>query len=547
MKKIVIVGGVAGGMSTAARLRRLDEEVDIVVLERTGYVSFANCGLPYYLGQEIEKFDDLVLQSPETLFARFRLDVRVLHEVTGIDPVAQTVSGINLKTEEKFELPYHQLVLSVGAQPIKPPIPGLELPGVFTLRNLEDTATIEHWIESKTPRQAVVVGGGYIGLEMAEQLHRRGLQVHLVDAAPQTLPPFDPEMAELVHRELEKNEVELHLNSPLKRIEQQAGGLVGKVVAGEARISADLVILGLGVRPDTALAKAAGLELGGRGIQVNDRMQTSVPNIWAVGDAIEVLNPISGEQVLIALGGPANRQGRIVANNICGIEDRYNGTIGTAILRVFDLQVGATGLKEAQLQQAGLPYEALYLHPKHHAGYYPGAESIAIKFLFDPSTGKIYGAQAIGKAGVDKRIDVIATAILAGMTANELADLELAYSPPFGAAKDPINLIGMMAENLSQGLLKQIQWHQLPDLDPASHFLLDVRSTGEVGQGTIEGSVHIPLSELRDRLDEIPKSKEIVVFCQSGQRSYFASRLLALNGFQVKNLSGAYLTYQSKP
>ena len=377
MKKIVIVGGVAGGMSAAARLRRLDEEADIVVLERTGYVSFANCGLPYYLGREIPKFEDLVLQTPESLASRFRLDVRVAHEVRGVDPEKKTVSGLNLQTSEEFELPYDDLILSVGAQPIKPPLPGLDLEGVFTLRNLEDTAAIDDFIEARKPKRAAVVGGGYIGLEMAEQLHRRGLEVHLIDAAPQTLPPFDAEMAELVQRELEKNGVVLHLASPLDRIDPGGEGQVGIVKAGRAEVHADLVILGLGVRPDTALAKAAGVETGNRGIRVDDQMRTSVPNVWAVGDAIEVVNPISGEQVVIALGGPANRQGRIVANNICGGDDRYNGTIGTAILRVFELQAGATGLKEAQLKEAGLKYEAIYLHPKDHAGYYPGATPIS--------------------------------------------------------------------------------------------------------------------------------------------------------------------------
>ena len=533
-------------MSAAARLRRLDEEAEIVVLERTGYVSFANCGLPYYLGREIPKFEDLVLQTPEALAARFRLDVRVAHEVRGIDPAEKLVTGVNLQSDEPFELSYDDLILSVGAQPIKPPIPGLDLEGVFTLRNLEDTSAIERWIQEKSPKKAAVVGGGYIGLEMAEQLHRRGMDVHLIDAAPQTLPPFDAEMAELVHRELEKNGIVLHLAAPLKEIVSVGNAKVGLVKAGEAEVEADLVILGLGVRPDTALAREAGVEIGSRGIRVDDHMRTNVPNIWAVGDAIEVVNPISSEHVVIALGGPANRQGRIVANNICGGNDRYNGTIGTAILRVFDLQVGATGLKEAQLKATGQKYEAIYLHPKDHAGYYPGAKQIAIKFLFEPDSGKIYGAQAVGEAGVDKRIDVIATAILSGMTAVELADLELAYSPPFGSAKDPINLIGMMAENISTGLLKQIQWHEIGDLDD-SHFLVDVRSAGEVKKGTIKGSVHIPLPELRDRLNEVPKDKKIVVFCQSGQRSYFASRVLALHGYEVRNLSGAYLTYQSKP
>lgn len=533
-------------MSAAARLRRLDEDAEVTVLERTGYVSFANCGLPYYLGREIPDFDNLVLQTPESLAARFRLDVRVSHEVRDIQVDKQTVSGVNLTSSEPFELPYDHLILSVGAQPIKPPIPGLDTEGVFTLRNLEDTAAIDSWIEERKPEQAVVVGGGYIGLEMAEQLQRRGMKVHLIDAAPQALPPFDAEMAELVHRELEANDITLHLSSPLGAIES-GEGLVGTVCAGQSRVSADLVILGLGVRPDTVLARKAGLELGQRGIRVNQQMQTSVPNIWAVGDAIEVENPITKEYTVIALGGPANRQGRIVANNICGRTDSYGGTIGTAILRVFALQAGATGMNERQLQSAGLGYEALYLHPNDHAGYYPGAHPIHIKFLFDPKSDRIYGAQAVGQAGVDKRIDVIATAMLSGMKATELADLELAYAPPFGSAKDPVNLIGMMAENVTEGLMRQAHWHEIPDLDPTTHFLLDVRSGGEVARGSIEGSVHIPLPELRDRLDEIPRDKEVIVFCQSGQRSYFASRVLDLNGFKVRNLSGAFLTYRSRP
>lgn len=543
VKQIVIVGGVAGGMSAAARLRRRDEKAEIIVLERTGYVSFANCGLPYFIGREIPEYDDLVLQTPQSLGARFRLDVRVGHEVRHIDREKKEVGGIRVADGSEFVLPYDELILSVGAQPIRPPIPGLELEGVFTLRNMEDTAEVDRWITQKNPKHAVVVGGGYIGIEMAEQLHHRGMTVQVIDAAPQIIAPLDMEMAEMVQKALTDRGVGLHLNAPLKEI-AAGGGLVGTVKAGAAELAADLVILGLGVRPDSKIAQEAGLKVGPRGgILVDEHLRTEDPHIWAVGDAIEVVNPISGEKVQIALGGPANRQGRMVANNICGAGESYGGTIGTAILRVFDLQVGATGLKEAQLKQSGASYEAIYLHPGHHAGYYPGAQPIAMKLLFDPKTEKIYGAQAIGKAGVDKRVDVIATAILAGMKVTDLAELELSYSPPFGSAKDPINIAGMMAQNVIDGLMRQAQWHQIPQFDPQKEFLLDVRGPGEVAKGAIPGSVNIPLDALRDRLSEVPKDKTIIVYCRSGQRSYFASRILSLHGYDARNLSGAWLTY----
>lgn len=541
-RKIVIIGGVAGGMSAAARIRRLDERAEILVLEKSGYVSFANCGLPYFLGREIPKYEDLLLQTPEGLASRFRIDVRVKHTVTSISPEQQIVEGVQ-SGGAPFQYPYDELIISVGGRPIVPPLPGLDTEGVFTLRNMEDTARIDHFIEDRKPKNAVVVGGGYIGVEMAEQLHRRGLTIHLVEAAPQILAPFDSEMAQMAQDELERQGVVLHLNSPLKGV-FPGGGLVGTVRAGAEELQADLVVLGLGVRPDSELAAHAGAALGPRGgIKVSPEMKSSIDHVWAVGDVVEVTNPISGEDVVIALGGPANRQGRIVANNICGIADRYDGTLGTAILRVFDYQAAATGLKESQLQAQGRDYEVIYLHPKHHAGYYPGAETISLKMLFCPKSGKIYGAQAFGKAGVDKRMDVIATALKSGLTAPQLADLELCYAPPFGSAKDPINLAGMMAENVMSGLLCQIQWHELQSLDLSGVTLLDVRSPAEVEKGTIAGSVAIPLSELRTRLDEIPTSKPVIAYCQSGQRSYFATRYLTQKGYQARNLSGAYLTY----
>lgn len=544
-KNIVIVGGVAGGMSAAARARRFDETAQITVLERTGYVSFANCGLPYFIGGEIPEYDDLILQTPQSLAQRFNLDVRVGHEVRSINREEKTVSGMNLANGSEFTLPYDELILSVGAQAIKPPVPGIDSEGVFTLRNMEDTAAMDNWIQTKQPKVAVVVGGGYIGIEMAEQLCHRGLKVHVVDGASSILPPLDDEMAAFAEGELRKNGVELHLNAFLKEI-SSGDSLAGTVKAGEAEIPADLIVLGLGVKPDSRLAKEAGLDIGARGgIQVSPQMQTNDPHIWAVGDAIEVLNPISNQKVQIALGGPANRQGRMAAGNIYGAQESYGGTIGTAILRVFDLQVGSTGLKESQLKEAGLTYEAIYLHPSHHASYYPGAEVIHMKLLFNPGTEQIYGMQAVGKQGVDKRVDVIATAILAEMKVTKLAELELSYSPPFGSAKDPINMAGMMAQNIVRGLLTQVQWHEMTSLNPDEEFLLDVRSKNEAERFAIEGSVNIPLDLLRERLSEIPKGKKIITYCHSGQRSYFASRLLSLNGFEARNLSGAWLTYHN--
>ncbi len=542
-KRIVIVGGVAGGMSAAARARRLDEQSKITIFERTGFVSFANCGLPYYLGREIEEYDDLILQTPESLARRFNLDVRVRHEVRSIDRNAKTVSGVDLSTGKPFDVPYDHLILSVGAAPIKPPLPGLDLEGVFTLRNMEDTAAIDNWIETKKPETAVVVGGGYIGLEMAEQLHQRGMKVHTIDAAPHVLPPFDAEMAEMVQDCLRRNQIELHLSSPLREVRAGAGA-AGTVLAGEdVSIEADLVILGLGVRPDSGLAREAGLACGPRGgILVSPQMQTEDSSVWAVGDAIEVVNPISGEKTQIALGGPANRQGRIAADNIYGKQRSYQGTIGTAILRVFDLQAGATGLNERQLKASESKFEAIYLHPKHHAGYYPGAKPIALKLLFNPETEQIYGAQAVGQQGVDKRVDVLATAIRAGMKVSDLAELELSYSPPFGSAKDPINLAGMMAQNVIDGMLEQAQWHELADSDA---LVVDVRNPGEVAKGAISGSVAIPLDQLRSRLEELPRDRELITYCHSGQRSYFASRILKLHGFRVRNLSGAWVTYST--
>ncbi|MBI3910974.1 MAG: FAD-dependent oxidoreductase [Armatimonadetes bacterium] len=549
-KRIIIVGGVAGGASAATRSRRLSEEAEITVFERGPHVSFANCGLPYFVGGEIAEQDRLLVQTPESLRARFRLDVRVLTEVVRIDRQAQEVEVRNLRTGECSRHPYDALVLSTGAAPLKPPIPGIERPGHFTLRSIPDLDAIVGWVEAHQARRAVVVGGGYIGLEMAEQLHRRRLSVTIAEALPQVMAPLDPEMAAWLHRELRAHGVALHLSDGVARFEdprpdEQAAASVVVLKSG-ARLPADLVILGLGVRPEVGLARESGLEIGARsGIRVNEHLQTSDLRIWAVGDAVEVRSAVTGEWLVIPLAGPANRQGRIAAENIFGRASRYEGTYGTAILRLFDLTAACTGANEKSLRQVGIPYEAVHLHPGSHAGYYPGAEPIALKILFAPDSGRLLGAQAVGRDGVDKRIDVLATALKAGMTVHDLAELELAYAPPYGSAKDPVNLAGMAAQNILAGDVQVAQWYELADLDPAQTLVLDVRSAEEHQSGAIPGARHIPLPELRSRLEELPRNREIIAYCQTGQRSYYASRLLSQHGFRVRNLIGGFRTWKT--
>lgn len=548
-RRLVIVGGVAGGASAAARARRLSEDAGIVVFERGPHVSFANCGLPYFVGGEIVEQDDLLLQTPASLRARFNLDVRVRTEVEGIDRARQIVHVRELPTDRQYEQPYDALVLSTGASPIKPPIPGLDRPGHFHVRNIPDVEKIMAWIKDCHACRAVVVGGGYIGLEMAEQLTRRGLAVTLVEALPQVMAPLDPEMAAWLHQELRASGVALHLGDPVAAFESPQAGEQARasvvVLKSGKRLAADTVVLGLGVRPEVGLARSAGLELGSLGgIRVNKELQTSDPRIWAVGDAVEVRDAVTGAWSIIPLAGPANRQGRIAADNIFGRASRYEGTWGTAILRLFDLTAGCTGASEKALRRAGIPYQALHLHPGSHAGYYPGASPIAMKVLFAPDTGRLLGAQAVGRDGVDKRIDVLATALQGGMTVDELVDLELAYAPPYGSAKDPVNLAGMAAQNARRGDMEIAQWSELASLDPATAVLLDVRNPDERAGGHIPGSRHIPLNELRSRLDELPKDREIIVHCQSGQRSYFACRILSQRGFRARNLTGSYRTWQ---
>lgn len=548
-KCILIVGGVAGGATAAAHARRLSEEAEIIIFERGPHVSFANCGLPYYVGGEITEKEDLLVQTPENLLCRFNLDVRVMSEVTAIDPADKRIEFTLADSNEKYWQSYDELILSTGAKPLKPPIPGIDRAGHFTVRGIPDVEAINRWITLQKAQRAVVIGGGFIGLEMAEQLQRRGLQVSVVEAISQVMSPLDPEMAGWLHKELQSHEVALHLGDPVAQFnlpneENPAAASIVELKSG-AQMPADVVILGLGVRPDTTLAKEAGLTIGEKGgIKVNEFLRTSDPHIWAIGDAIEVQDFVTKEQVLIPLAGPANRQGRIVAENIFGEPTKYPGTCGTSILRLFDFSVASTGANEKTLRRLNLQYDAVYLHPPAHATYYPGAHRLAMKILFHPENGKLLGAQIIGKDGVDKRIDVLATALKAGMTVHDLEDLELAYAPPFGSAKDPVNLAGMVAQHVVHHDIQNAQWHEIANLNQKESILLDVRDADEHSEGFIPESKNIPLPELRKRMDELPKDKEIIVYCQTGQRSYFACRLLTQRGFKAKNLSGAYRTWQ---
>jgi NADPH-dependent 2,4-dienoyl-CoA reductase/sulfur reductase-like enzyme/rhodanese-related sulfurtransferase len=548
-KRILIVGGVAGGASTAARARRLCESCEIILLERGPHVSFANCGLPYFIGGEIADSEDLLVQTPASLKARLNLDVRVQTEVTAIDRAARQVTVRDRVTGQESALSYDALVLSTGAHPLVPPIPGIDSEGHFTVRSVPDVERIKSWILESGARTAVVVGGGYIGLEMAEQLvHHGGIEVSVVEALPQVMAPLDPEMAAWLHQEMAGHGVALHLGQAVAAFEPPAAGESARasvvVLKDGHRLPADLVILGLGVRAESALARQAGLELGTLGgIRVNEHMQTSDPSIWAVGDVVEVRDAVTGAWSLIPLAGPANRQGRIAADSIFGRPSRYGGTWGTSVLRLFGLTAGCTGASEKSLRRAGLPYQAVHLHPGSHAGYYPGAEPIAMKILFAPDTGRLLGAQAVGRDGVDKRIDVLATALKSGLTVHDIAELELAYAPPFGSAKDPVNLAGMIAQNILAGDVATAQWHDIATLDPAQSLLLDVRGPAERARGFIPESLHIPLEELRSRLGELPRDKELIAACHTGQRSYYACRILTQNGFRARNLTGAWRTW----
>ena len=535
--KIIVVGGVAGGANFAARARRLNEKAEIIVVERSGYVSFANCGLPYHIGGEIEDRDDLLLHSPLSLKARFNLDVRIRTEATKINPQNKTIDLIELDSGRKYIESYDELVLAPGANPIIPPIPGITSPGIFTLRNIEEMDKILCWMKEKNPKRAVVIGGGFIGLEVLEQLKKKIDSLTLVEAAPQLLIPLDPEMAGLAEKEVRAHGVEIVLGDALASFEDP----LTVVTASGRKFPSDMVILAIGVRPEVSLAKTACVELGPRGgIKVDSFLRTSVPHIWAVGDAIEIQNQVTGEFGVVPLAGLANRQGRIVADNIFGVEKRsFSGALGTAILRVFSLTAATTGANEKTLKRLNKKYKTLLLFPNSHAGYYPGAQELAIKLLFCPGTRKLLGAQVVGKDGVDKRIDVLATALKAKMSVDELSELELSYAPPFGSAKDPVNMAGMIAKNILDHLVKSISPEELLK-NKENYFILDVRSKSEVDRGAISGHYWIPLPELRGRISELPKDKPILAYCQSAQRSYYASRILIQNGFNVTNLSGAY-------
>jgi NADPH-dependent 2,4-dienoyl-CoA reductase/sulfur reductase-like enzyme/rhodanese-related sulfurtransferase len=544
--KVVIVGGVAVGATAAARIRRLDEQAEIVVFERTGYISYANCGLPYYIGDVITDPEDLTLQTPESFFTRFRVHMKTFHEVIAINKERKTVSVKNLENGEIFEEGYDKLILSPGAKPVQPRLSGVGTDKLFTLRTVEDTLRIKNYIQKYKPKSAVLAGGGFIGLELAENLHELGMDVTIVQRSKQLMKPFDADMAALIHNEMRKHGVKLELGYTVEGFEENGDG-VDVLLKEQAPLHADMVVLAIGVVPDTALAKEAGLKLGLKdSIVVNDRMETSSPDIYAGGDAVQIKHYVTGEDTLISLAGPANKQGRIIADNICGGDSRYSGSQGSCVVKVFDMTAASTGLNETNAKKFGLDVDTVILSPMSHAGYYPGGKVMTVKVVFEKETYRLIGAQIVGYDGVDKRIDVLATAIHAGMRATELKDLELAYAPPYSSAKDPVNMAGFMIDNIANGTLKQ--WHlsdaeQLPK--DGSVTLLDTRTVGEYGRGHIEGFRNIPVDELRERIGEVEKGKTVYVICQSGLRSYIACRILEGNGFEAYNFSGGFRFYDA--
>ena len=544
--KVLIIGGVAGGATAAARIRRLDEQAEITVFERSGYISYANCGLPYYIGGVITDPEDLTLQTPESFFARFRINMKVHHEVLAIDPDRKKVRVKNLKSGEEFEEAYDKLILSPGAKPTQPKLPGVGIKKVFTLRTVEDTFRMKEYIAQNQPKSAVLAGGGFIGLELAENLKELGMDVTIVQRPKQLMNPFDADMASFIHGEMRKHGVKLVLGHTVEGFEENEDG-VDVLLKDEKPLHADMVVLAIGVTPDTKLAKEAGLELGIKdSIVVNDRMETSAPDIYAAGDAVQVKNYVTGQDALILLAGPANKQGRIIADNICGGDSRYRGSQGSSVIKVFDMTAATTGINETTAQKAGLDIDTVILSPMSHAGYYPGGKVMTMKVIFEKETYRLVGAQIVGYEGVDKRIDVLATAIHARMKATELKELDLAYAPPYSSAKDPVNMAGYMAENIADGILKQ--WY-LKDIDSlpmdGSVTLLDVRTVGEYNRGHLEKFKNIPVDELRGHLDEIEKDKPVYVICQSGIRSYIATRILEGAGYTAYNFSGGFRYYEA--
>ncbi len=544
--KVVIVGGVAGGATAAARLRRLDESAEIVVFERSGYVSYANCGLPYYIGGVITDRAELTLQTPESFWRRFRVDMRVRHEVTAIHPDTKTVDVKNLATGEVFAESYDKLILSPGARPTQPALPGVGIDRLFTLRTVEDTLKLREFIEQHHPRSAVLAGGGFIGIELVENLRELGLDVTVVQRPKQLLNPLDADMAAFLHAQLREKGVKLMLGRTVEGFAAD-GDRVNVLIKDEAPLTADMVVLAIGVTPDTGLARDAGLELGIKGsIVVNDRMETSVPDIYAVGDAVQVKHSVTGQDTLLSLAGPANKQGRIAADNICGGDSRYLGSQGSSVIKVFDMTIAATGVNEKTARQAGIDCDKVFLSPMSHAGYYPGGKVMTMKVVFEKGTYRLLGAQIVGYEGVDKRIDVLATAIHAGLTGPQLKDLDLAYAPPYSSAKDPVNMAGFMIENLSRGLVEQFFPEDVDALPrDGSATLLDVRTPGEYAAGHAEGFVNLPVDDLREHLAEIPADKPVYLICQSALRSYIACRILAQHGLRCSHLSGGWRLYEA--
>ena len=542
--KVVIVGGVAGGATAAARIRRLDEKAEVIVFERSGYVSYANCGLPYYIGGVIEEEESLRLQTPESFWERFRVEIKVRHEVISVDPERKIVAVKNLINGDIFEESYDKLLLSPGAKPTMPNVSGIDSERIFTLRTVEDTLRIKSFVDEKKPRKAVIAGGGYIGIELAENLRESGIDVTIVQRPKQLMNPLDPDMAAFVHSEMRRNGVLLKLGSTVEGFETTETGL--KVLLKEEEpLEADFAALAIGVSPDTILAKQLGLELGAKGsIVVNDRMETSLPDIYAVGDAVEVRHVVTGKKSVISLAGPANKQGRIAADNICGGDSRYRGSQGSSVIKVFDLTAANTGINEKTARDAGIDCEAVVLSPMSHASYYPGGRQMIMKVLFERGTYRLLGAQIVGHEGVDKRIDVIATAISAGLTALDLKDLDLAYAPPYSSAKDPVNMAGFIIDNIRNGEVTQFHWRDVEKLPrDGSVSLLDSRTAEEYENGHAEGFINIPLDDLRERLGELERGKPVYVMCQSGLRSYLACRILMQNGFDCYNFSGGYRFY----
>lgn len=541
--KVVIIGGVAGGATAAARIRRLDESAEIVVFEKSGYISYANCGLPYYIGGEIEDREALTLQTPESFYARFRVVMKVRHEVVEIDVKDKNVTVKDLSDGRTFRENYDKLIISTGARPVKPAFSGIDNPRIFTLRTVEDTLAIKNFTEERSPKSAVVVGGGFIGIEVAENLRRLGIGVTLVEAAPQVMAPFDGDMASILHTELRKNGVNLLLGTMVEGFSEEGGVTVN--LKDRPSVTADMAVLAIGVAPDTSLAERAGLKLGVKGSIVTDEhMRTSAPDVYAVGDAVQIKNFVTGKEGLISLAGPANKQGRVAADNVCGKDSRYSGGQGSSVIKLFGLTAACTGINERTAKSLGMDAESVVLSPLNHAGYYPGGSVMTMKVVFERGAFRLLGAQIIGRDGVDKRIDVIATALRAGLSATELAELDLAYAPPYSSAKDPVNMAGYIIENIRDGIVRQ--WH-IADAErivaDSGVTLLDTRTEEEFARGHIEGFINIPVDDLRDRLSELDSARPVYLICQSGLRSYVASRILSGNGFETYNFSGGYRFY----